>query len=105
MKHYDTIIIGAGHNGLICASYLAKKGQSVLVLEASKSVGGLAATREFHKGFKTSVAQTINIFSAKIAKELNLASHGFDINAAPIPTIGLNLQGEHVVIDGVGENT
>jgi len=70
LKQYDTIIVGAGHNGLICASYLAKKGKKVLVLEASDNPGGLAATREFHKGFKTTVAQTINVFSAKVANDL-----------------------------------
>ncbi|MEH6605954.1 MAG: NAD(P)/FAD-dependent oxidoreductase [Pseudomonadales bacterium] len=100
MHHYDTIIIGAGHNGLICATYLAKKGQRVLVLEASDVAGGLAATREFHPGFKASVAHTISQFSGKIAAELNLASHGFTPSAGPMQTIGMNLDGEHVVLDG-----
>jgi len=103
LKQYDAIIIGAGHNGLICANYLAKKGQKVLVLEASDKPGGLAATREFHEGFKTTVAQTINVFSEKIAKDLNLKAHGFDLDIAPIPTIGLNEAGEHLVIEGVGD--
>jgi len=40
LKHYDTIVIGAGHNGLICAAYLAQQGQKVLVLEASGALGG-----------------------------------------------------------------
>jgi len=102
LKHYDTIIIGAGHNGLICATYLAKKGQSVLVLEASDTVGGLAAKREFHNGFYTSVAQSISLFSAKIAKDLNLVAHGFNLDSAPMPTTGLSLKDEHVVIDGIG---
>ena len=102
MQHYDTIIIGAGHNGLICATYLAKKGQRVLVLEASDSPGGLAATREFHPGFKASVAHTISHFSEKIAKDLNLAAHGFTSAAVPMATVGLNLTGEHVILDGAG---
>ncbi|MGK0501098.1 MAG: phytoene dehydrogenase-like protein, partial [Oceanicoccus sp.] len=100
MQNYDTIIIGAGHNGLICAAYLAKNGQRVLVLEASDIVGGLAATREFHPGFKASVAHSISHFSAKVAQELNLASYGFDYTAKPMATIGLNSAGEHVVIKG-----
>ena len=78
MQDYDTIVIGAGHNGLICATYLAKKGQRVLVLEASETLGGLAATREFHPGFKVSVAHTVSHFSSKIARELNLPKHGFN---------------------------
>jgi phytoene dehydrogenase-like protein len=45
-----TIIIGAGHNGLVCAAYLAKAGRDVLVLEASEQVGGAAITREFAPG-------------------------------------------------------
>lgn len=98
MQHYDTIIIGAGHNGLICATYLAQKGQCVLILEASDKLGGLAASREFHPGFKVSVAHTISHFSAKVAKELNLAAHGFDTAAKPMPTVALNLTGEHVIL-------
>ena len=52
LEKYDNIVIGAGHNGLICATYLAKSGQSVLLLEASDNLGGLAATREFYSGYK-----------------------------------------------------
>ena len=51
MDRFDTVIVGAGHNGLTCAAYLARSGQRVLVLEASAQVGGLAAGREFHPGF------------------------------------------------------
>ena len=47
---YDTIIIGAGHNGLVCATYLAKAGRKVLMLEANEQVGGAAITREFSEG-------------------------------------------------------
>jgi phytoene dehydrogenase-like protein len=100
LQNYDTIIIGAGHNGLICAAYLAKSGQRVLVLEGSDVVGGLAATREFYPGFKASVAHSVSHFSAKVAKELNLASYGFDYTAQPMSTTGLNSDGEHVVING-----
>jgi phytoene dehydrogenase-like protein len=102
LHQYDTIIIGAGHNGLICASYLAREGQRVLVLEASDTPGGLAATREFHPGFKASVAHTISQFSAKVVKDLSLESHGFASSALAMPTVGLNVNGEHVVLDGAG---
>ena len=50
MTDYDAIIIGAGHNGLICASYLAKAGKNILVLDARSEPGGCASTREFAPG-------------------------------------------------------
>ena len=97
MPSYDTIIIGAGHNGLVCACYLARRGQKVLLLEAADEIGGLAAKREFFPEFQVSVAHSISHFSAKVVKELNLESHGFINPSAALPTIGLNRNGEHVV--------
>jgi phytoene dehydrogenase-like protein len=109
LNRYDSIIIGAGHNGLVCAAYLAKKGQSVLVLESSDKVGGLAANREFHPGFNTAVAHAVNHFPQKIATDLNLESFGFKASSEPVPTIGLSADGNNVVIhkdnvSGVGED-
>ncbi len=98
MTRFDSIIIGAGHNGLVCAAYLAKKGQSVLVLESSNTAGGLAAIREFHPGFKTSVAHSVNHFPVKIIKDLQLESFGFGDSTEPLPTIGLSLEADHVVV-------
>ena len=76
MQHFDTIIVGGGHNGLVCASYLGKAGQKVLLLEASEHLGGLASTREFFPGFKASVAHAINQFPETITSELNLTKFG-----------------------------
>ena len=98
MSSYDTIIIGAGHNGLVCAAYLAAAGQRVLVLEASSSAGGLAETREFHPGFRVSVAHTISQFSPRIADELKLASHGYTPAARALDTIALDPDGRHIAI-------
>ena len=98
MDRYDSIIIGAGHNGLVCAAYLAHGGQRVLVLEASESPGGLAAKREFHPGFHVSVAHTISHFSAKVARDLKLESHGYESQSNSLPTIGLSPNQEHVVL-------
>ncbi len=100
MDRYDSIIIGAGHNGLVCAAYLAQSGQRVLVLEASATPGGLGADREFHPGFHASVAHTVSHFSEKIASDLKLASHGFRASAKSLPTVGLSRNGEHVVLHG-----
>lgn len=98
MDRYDSIIIGAGHNGLVCAAYLAQSGQRVLVLEASAKPGGLGADREFHPGFHASIAHTVSHFSEKIANDLKLASHGFGASAKSLPTVGLSRSEEHVVL-------
>lgn len=96
MKHYDTIIIGAGHNGLVCAAYLARSGQSVLVLEAASNSGGLAASREFHPGFSATVAHSLSHFSATVARELELVKHGYSGAGEALPTIALGSAGQHV---------
>lgn len=95
---YNSIIVGGGHNGLVCAGYLAKKGQKVLVLEASESVGGLAATREFYPGFHVAPAHSINHFSSRVAQDLNLAKHGFNGGSA-LPLIGLSADQQHIRIE------
>lgn len=109
MPDFDSIIIGAGHNGLVCAAYLAKAGQSVLVLEASGSVGGLARGREFHEGFTAPVAHSVNHFSGKVSRELELRGHGFDPFDTRPALIGLSPDGQHVTVKdgeaaGVGAN-
>lgn len=100
MAQYDTIIIGAGHNGLVCANYLARKGQKVLVLESSETCGGLAATREFHPGFHAAAAHTIGHFSRKIASDLKLSQFGFDLKSKPLTNVGLDVSGDHVMVEG-----
>ena len=104
MSHYDSIIIGAGHNGLVCAAYLAKAGQKVLVLESADTPGGLAASREFHAGFSAPVAHSVNHFQQKIASDLNLESHGLSLQPGPPRTIGLSPDGNHVVLCGDSVN-
>jgi len=99
LNHYDSIVIGAGHNGLVCAAYLARSGQRVLVLEAADAPGGLAASREFHPGFHASVAHSINHFSTKVASDLNLAAHGFESGASDNSIVGLGANGAHVITD------
>ena len=71
----------------------------MLLLEAASEFGGLAATREFHPGFKLSVAHSLNQLSARVARELQLASHGFSGVGEAIPTIGMSPDGNHVRIE------
>jgi phytoene dehydrogenase-like protein len=77
---HDVAIIGAGHNGLVCAAYLASKGLRVIVLEKNAAVGGAVLTEEFHPGFRNSVAAyTVSLLSPQIMRELDLGGHGLRI--------------------------
>jgi phytoene dehydrogenase-like protein len=76
----DVVIIGGGHNGLVCAFYLARKGIKVTVLERRDVVGGAAVTEEFHPGFRNSVAAyTVSLLNPKVIKDLDLHGHGLKI--------------------------
>ncbi|MCZ6640883.1 MAG: NAD(P)/FAD-dependent oxidoreductase [Gammaproteobacteria bacterium] len=98
MDRYDSIVIGAGHNGLVCAAYLAQGGQRVLVLEATDVPGGLGRSHEFHPGFHASVAHSVSHFSQKVATDLKLASFGFETASKPMQTVGLSVDEKHVVV-------
>src|SRR5947209_16301556 len=75
---YDAIIIGAGHNGLVTACYLARANQKVLVLERRYLVGGACVTEETFPGFKVSTAAYVNsLFRPEIIRELRRADYGF----------------------------
>ena len=75
LGNYDAIIIGAGHNGLVTAGYLAKAGRKVLVLERRAVVGGSAVTEEILPGFKVStVADGRGYLSAAVRRDLKLDS-------------------------------
>ena len=102
MGRYDAVIVGAGHNGLVCAAYLARGGRRVLVLEAAEAPGGLAAKREFHPGFHVGIAHSVGHFSAKVARDLHLHKHGFAPPQRHPTTVALNRHGAHLVLDGQG---
>ena len=73
---YDAILVGAGHNGLVTACYLARAGLRVLVLERRHIVGGACVTEETFPGFKVSTAAYVNsLFHTEIVRDLNLGRH------------------------------
>ncbi|MBY0514427.1 MAG: NAD(P)/FAD-dependent oxidoreductase [Gemmataceae bacterium] len=77
---HDAIIIGAGHNGLVAAAYLAKAGYKVLVLERRDILGGCCITEELWPGFKVSTAAYVNsLLRPEIIRDLRLKDHGFDM--------------------------
>ncbi len=77
---HDVVIIGAGHNGLTCAHYLAKKGLKVAILEASDTVGGAAVTDEFLPGFRNSAASyTVSLLQPKVIRDMELERHGLKV--------------------------
>jgi len=83
---YDVVIIGGGHNGLVCAAYLAKAGYSVRVLERRHIVGGAAVTEEFHPGFRNSVCSyTVSLLSRKVVEDLELYDFGLKIVPRTLP--------------------
>lgn len=77
---YDAIIIGAGHNGLVCANYLALAGLKVLVLERRDVIGGAAVTEEFTPGFRTSVfSYLMSLLHPRIIRDFDLHRHGLEV--------------------------
>src|SRR5215210_8712338 len=100
---HDAVIIGGGHNGLVCAAYLAMAGLKVVVLERRGVVGGAAVTEEFYPGFRNSVAAyTVSLLNPKVIRELRLHEHGLKIVERRaqnfLPTLGgeyfLSAEGE-----------
>ena len=78
--HSDALIIGGGHNGLVCAAYLAAAGLKVTVLERRAVVGGAAVTEEFHPGFRNSVAAyAVSLLNPKVIRDLDLPGHGLRV--------------------------
>jgi phytoene dehydrogenase-like protein len=105
VSRYDAVIVGAGHNGLTCACYLALGGLKVKVLERRPRVGGAAVTEEFHPGFRNSVAAyTVSLLQAKVIRELRLAEHGLRIVERPLANF-LPLPYGHLKVGGGLEAT
>jgi phytoene dehydrogenase-like protein len=97
---FDAIVVGAGHNGLACACYLARGGLKVKVLERRGVVGGAAVTEEFHPGFRNSVAAyTVSLLQPKVIEELRLRGHGLRIVERPVANF-LPLEDGYLMVGG-----
>jgi phytoene dehydrogenase-like protein len=102
---YDAIVVGAGHNGLTCAAYLAKAGLKVRVVERRPVVGGAAVTEEFHPGFRNSVAAyTVSLLQPKVIRDLRLREHGLRIVERPLSNF-LPLEDGYLKVGGGAEAT
>ena len=105
-KRYDAVIIGGGHNGLVCAFYLARAGKSVRVLERRHIVGGAAVTEEFHPGFRNSVASyTVSLLQPKVIRDMKLAERGLRIVERPISNFLPQDDGGYLKLGGGLERT
>src|SRR5258708_1163548 len=79
---FDAIIIGGGHNGLVCAAYLARAGRRVLVLDAREVVGGCGVTEEIWPGYRVSTASYLaSLMQEKVVRDLELARFGYTVDA------------------------
>src|SRR5512133_3255945 len=95
-NHYDAIIIGAGHNGLVAAAYLAKAGKKVLVLERRPFVGGSVVTESFGEGFNVDPVWTGGTLRPDIIKDLKLELPSTDERPA---FLSLQPDGDHLVLE------
>lgn len=103
---FDCIVVGGGHNGLVCAAYLARGGRSVLVLEAACAVGGAAVTREFAPGFRVSAcAHLLHSMSGAMIRDLRLEEHGLKFSASQLPTFALSADGGSVAVGATAVTT
>jgi len=105
-QRYDAVIIGGGHNGLVCAFYLARAGLSVKVLERRSVVGGAAVTEEFHPGFRNSVASyTVSLLNPRVIADLGLADRGLTVLERPISNFLPQPDGGYLKLGGGLERT
>jgi phytoene dehydrogenase-like protein len=102
----DALIIGGGHNGLVCAFYLARTGLKVKVLERRAVVGGAAVTEAFHPGFRNSVASyTVSLLNPKVIADMRLNERGLRVVERPISNFLPQADGGYLKLGGGLERT
>ena len=84
VSDYDAVVVGAGHNGLVCGAYLAKQGLKICVVERRDVIGGACATEEIWPGFRASIAAyNLTLLQPKIMLDLELLDHGLEVIKTP----------------------
>ena len=106
VQKYDALIIGGGHNGLVCACYLAAAGLKVRVLERRSVIGGAAVTEEFFPGYRNSTASyTVSLLHPQVIRDLRLHEHGLQILERPVANFLPLANGRHLTIGPTLEAT
>jgi phytoene dehydrogenase-like protein len=103
---FDVVIIGAGHNGLTCAGYLARAGLRVKVVERRHVVGGAAVTEEFHPGFRNSTCSyTVSLLNPKVIRDLELHRYGLEIRTREYSSFVLGPDGRYLHLNNDRERS
>ncbi|WP_168170506.1 MULTISPECIES: phytoene desaturase family protein [unclassified Pseudonocardia] len=98
-EYFDTVIIGAGHNALVCAAYLARAGQKVAIVERRSAVGGACVSEELVNGYQFSTASLVtSLFQQSIIEDLNLRSHGLAVMPRSPSVTSLVPDGSHLIL-------
>jgi phytoene dehydrogenase-like protein len=96
----DAVVVGGGHNGLVCAFYLARAGYRVRVLERRGIVGGAAITEEFHPGFRNSTASySVSLLNPKVIADMALARHGLRVVIRPLSYFSPVDEDRYLILD------
>ncbi|NKB39387.1 MAG: FAD-dependent oxidoreductase, partial [Gammaproteobacteria bacterium] len=104
-SQFDVVIIGAGHNGLTCAAYLARKGLKVKMLERRHVIGGAAVTEEFHPGYRNSTfSYAVSLLNPKVINDLELKKYGLELKEREFTALILGEDNRYLFADSKRED-